>query len=530
MARSRYRKKWNIELGAEHLRRINARFKVSLLLRKPINRMTTRRRAIIFYCSILTLLVSSDVHCLATNSGLNSDIDKGLLLLHRRHPDQALPLFNRVLNVDSKNQKAKLAKAETLWMLKRREDALALVEEVLKVEPKNLDALNLSSRIKFEKHMFAEAERDATLAIKSAPGDGRGYLARAAIYYQAGNFKKAIEEANIATRVSPQNSDVWRESAIMLRDKRGGGITHREFNYAISTAPNDTRNYDEHAKFSLERKRYDRIMPLCEKALKIDPKDGFALLNIAQLWLSKSNHPKALASVEAAEKAIPWSGLPHRLKGDIYAATLDDDESLAEYSKAIAKEPTNSDFYVSRGIARMGKRLYEDSVADFTRARQLSPYDSFALSLRADAYQALGKLHESLSDLSSVLKASPTSYGVFVRRGILYIHMNMLKEAESDFTKAIALKPISMHYERRGALYNQLKQYDKARIDFTDSLKMDRTNRRAQLGLATAYEGLGRKDLAEKCRSAAVSEIEGMLDQYTRAADGFHRLKHSLGK
>ena len=135
-----------------------------------------------------------------------------------------------------------------------------------------------------------------------------------------------------------------------------------------------------------------------------------------------------------------------------------------------------------------------------------------------------------MRDLNIVINSQPKEANHYIRRAIVFKHLNRIAEAERDFTRAVQIKPSEVTFEKRGGFYNELKAYDKAVADFNAALKIDPGTKMAQRGLSIAYEGLGRKDLAAKARARAQGEMEGLLDQYSRASDGFSRLKHSLEK
>ncbi len=209
---------------------------------------------------------------------------------------------------------------------------------------------------------------------------------------------------------------------------------------------------------------------------------------------------------------------------------LEDELSIKEYSKAIELQPNVSQFFLGRGVVATGQRDFEGGLRDLTRAYQLGHGDLYALYLRADVFQALNKYEDSLKDLSLLIKHQPQESNHYVRRAIVLKRLNRTEEAERDFTKAIEIKPSENTYESRGDFYNGIKAYDKAVADFMRALKINPQAKKAQRGLSIAYEGMGRKDLADKARGAAAGDIEKMLDSYGRASDGFSRLKRSLGK
>lgn len=474
------------------------------------------------------LLIGSASLVLSASSA--ADFNSALRYMQLRHYDKALLLLDSELLANANNSRLLLAKAETLAMMEKRDASFAILNDVLKTEPHNADALTLRSRVKFLAGMYASSKQDALAAIKLQPRKAAAYVMRAELSRVRLEFKEAILDCTKARSLEPENADVWRQTAVICRNRQSGPRIVEAFQRAIALAPDDTRNYDELASFYIERRKFDNALPLCKKALAIDRDDGFALLNRAQLWLARKNYRLALADADRAMLLMPWSGWPNYWKAETYISMLEDDHAIDEYSRAIEKQSMVSQFYLRRGMSYIGKRDYDASIRDLTRSYECGHGDIYPLAIRADAYQAIDKWELSLADLTTLIKCQPRESNHYVRRGAVLKHLKRAREAEQDFTRAIELRPTVGNYSKRGAFYNYTKAYAKAISDFTAALKIDSRAKQAQQGLATAYEGIGMKDLAAKARVAASDEIEGLIDSYSRASEGFMRLKHSLGK
>jgi len=460
----------------------------------------------------------------------NSPLQAAQLLVRRRHPDLALPKLERTLSKEPANGQALLTKAEALAMLGRSDEGLTVLSGLIRRDPHNVAALILRSNIHLLNGSYKEANADAKQAIQISPNSAEAHMALSQGLYRVGKYKESDSECARALKLEPKNSAVWRQLGLLNKSRRQAGATVTAFTTAIRLAPGDTRNYDDLASFFLDRKQYDKAHEFTSKALKIDPEDGFALMNKARHLLLRRKQSEAMFVARYAERIMPYSGYPNSLKGEIYQRMMNDDNSIDEYSKAIAKQPLCPDFYIGRGMAHSGKRDYDASIKDFARAYELGHGDVTALSLRADVYEAMNKWKESFDDLSVCIKKNPRDTTFYVRRGVVPRHLNRLAEARRDFNLAVEIHPVHVNYVLRGEFYLQTKEYKNAAADFKSALKLDPSNKKAMRGLSSAYEGLGRRDLAEDARNRATGDMERMIDQYSRAADGFSRLKQSLEK
>jgi adenylate cyclase len=131
-------------------------------------------------------------------------------------------------------------------------------------------------------------------------------------------------------------------------------------------------------------KESDAAFALCEQALSIDPDNVRALLGLAlKLWL-----PEAL-------------GLSRDPKGDLERA----DEFA---SKAIAIDPDFAWAHGTKGWILQNQQRPEESVPEFERALALDPSGADAYSGLGVDYLALGRFDRSVEVLDKAIRASPS--------------------------------------------------------------------------------------------------------------------------
>jgi adenylate cyclase len=131
-------------------------------------------------------------------------------------------------------------------------------------------------------------------------------------------------------------------------------------------------------------KEGDAALALCEQALAIDPDNVRALLGLAyKFWL---------------QEALGFSTDP---KGDLERA-----DELA--SKALALDPYDAWAHVSKGWILQNQQRPEESVPEFERALALDPSFADAYSGMGVDYLALGRFDQSLEVLDKAIRASPS--------------------------------------------------------------------------------------------------------------------------
>jgi len=117
----------------------------------------------------------------------------------------------------------------------------------------------------------------------------------------------------------------------------------------------------------------DRGLADIEQAIRLDPKDVFALGARGDLHLVKKDYPQALADYNAAIAVDPSSALSVVGRGITYFAAGDFDHAIADFDQASRMQPTLADAPYWRGVARLRKGDKAGGEADIAVAKKLNP-------------------------------------------------------------------------------------------------------------------------------------------------------------
>ncbi len=127
----------------------------------------------------------------------------------------------------------------------------------------------------------------------------------------------------------------------------------------------------------------------------------------------------------------------------------------------------------SRGIASAKDAQYENAIAEFTRAVSRDPTFADAYYNRAIVYAALGQLGQAVADLTIVIEIRPEFAQAYRNRGIIQAALGQYDQAISDFTKVLELDPAdSETYMRRGLVSYAKGDYEKAWADVREMQSM----------------------------------------------------------
>ncbi len=116
-------------------------------------------------------------------------------------------------------------------------------------------------------------------------------------------------------------------------------------------------------------------------------------------------------------------------------------DQLQAEEQASPPDPQDARACNLRGVAFAKQGDYQAAIAEFTRAIRRDPTCVDAFCNRALVYVAIGNLGPAASDLAKVAEIRPTYVEVYVRQARLHAAINEHDEAIADLTKAVEIDP-----------------------------------------------------------------------------------------
>jgi len=120
----------------------------------------------------------------------------------------------------------------------------------------------------------------------------------------------------------------------------------------------------------------------------------------------------------------------------------DYDGAIADFSRAISLEPSNSGYYLIRANAKERKRDYAGAIADYTRAIEFEREDKDVLYFtRAGAKELTGDLDGAIADYTRAIEISPKFADAYLGRGLVKQKKGDAKDAAADLARSKQLAP-----------------------------------------------------------------------------------------
>ncbi|NLC59601.1 MAG: tetratricopeptide repeat protein [Armatimonadetes bacterium] len=290
-------------------------------------------------------------------------------------------------------------------------------------------------------------------------------------------------------------------------DKRGRALAARILEQAVTAAgreaaralaalgsgapanavPDEAETYYTQAMRSLQEDRLDLVVPLLERATRLDPQ----------------NATYAIALADAYQRA-----------GDAASAVI-------EYRRAVTIQPMSIDLRVRLARVYLQRSMLREASAELKRASRIDPNHPELRSTLVDIYLTNGMLDEAAAEYRRMIQAQPDDADLRLKLGDLLLRRGQLEEAQKEYQEAARLDAENpVPHEKLAALYRRRQMHREA---LHELLLAQRTPAGAGDGeryrqIASALDAEAQSLLAEASRIAAERKEEKLTREEAYAA------------
>jgi len=290
-------------------------------------------------------------------------------------------------------------------------DAAARYAEVMRREPKNVDAVFFLALIMTQQRQFQEAARLLRKAVKLAPRHAAAHDLLGSALRETGQHDEAL----------------------------------RSFKRALTSKPDFFEAYANAAKLLLERGEPDEALAIHERALAANPDRAEPWINRGLALDTMGRRQDAIASFNRALQLKPDSVEALFNRGNTYAAMKRHEEAIASFDAVSALKPDFAIPFINRGNSLLALARLEDALASYQRAAALQPDLAAAYFGQAMALEELGRF-EAAAEAFDRMLAMPAvranarfTAGLHARRAATLAEIGRLDDARADATAALAL-------------------------------------------------------------------------------------------
>ena len=342
---------------------------------------------------------------------------------------------------------------------------------------------------------LAEAEQAyrQILCLKPSCPDANNLLG--ALFYQRGQYKKAIDFIGKAVRKKPKNAEYLRNmgSSFGALGKLDDAIKY--FRKALRINP-ASRDLHYNLGCALQQKNlHDDAVKCFEMAISFDPHSYEVLNNLGSSLLLLKRPEEALASFRKVLEIKPDLPDAHINVGLALGNLGWHDEAIAHYQNANKILPGNTLSLINTGNALIELRRFEEALEVINRALLIDPKLDAAYYIRGVVLDELGQTNLALEAFKKSIDLNPKSQEAHMGLGAIFQQLGHKTEACAAYQKVISINVDNTDAHRRLARLRNHEFYDNeiklmevvySKPDITSEQKMY-----LGFGLGAAFENIG---------------------------------------
>lgn len=412
-----------------------------------------------------------------------------------------------------------LGQAEGLYAKRDYPAVMKLANQMLKLDPDNLQALMLRAKSNYRGGEITEqAAQDLqkVLSIDAAHADA--LFGMAVVHKHHGEPAKALESLSAAlasNQANPVFDDKKLANLLAFKAEIEALVGHpqqaqQDVEKSLQLNPKQTLALVNQAKLQARLGDFTQALAAVDKALAARPGDKDLLELKAQVQERRQHHPEVKSLVEQAKTLYAEKHFPR---------------VLALMNQALALEPFNTEALMLRAKSdyRDG-HITERAAADLQKVLSVDAKHADALFGMAVAHKFHGDNDKALACLNAALDANQTSRAFDDRRvaNLLAFRaevQTLLGHPEAalrDISESLRLNPKqTLALVNQGRIYGRLGQFEKAIAAFDQVLAVRPDDKEIQAYKAKAQDRLQHRGQTQELVDKAQAHYE--KKQYAQA-------------
>lgn len=287
--------------------------------------------------------------------------------------DDALADLNQVLKMSPQDFGTIFQRAKVLYELGRYQEANADYNLMLRLNPRSQDALLGLARVAVKQNNLGTANDLTDRAVALTPGRSEIYIGRAAVRELMGNQAGAVED--YITAIS--TDDVSTGSALrhlVALSRTDYPTVMAGLSSAISKAPRNGMFYFIRAMIAQGHCNYLAAIADYDKIIN-ENLDSYPGLNgaLAECYYYLGRYDRALLNADYAISATDDNEFYYVVKSRILRATGDSEGALTAAEKAIEKSPEDVDALIAQALAHVDLAQAADASVALSEAAMVNP-------------------------------------------------------------------------------------------------------------------------------------------------------------
>lgn len=328
-----------------------------------------------------------------------------------------------------------------LWKLGQKDAAEQTFAKVLELDKHNRTALSSLGYLARDKGDTKLAETYFTRAASAHPKDFAPYLALGDLYTAEGNFRSAEADYENAYQRMPNNPLVVSGGANAALESHNPQLAKRWLDRAKGKMNDSPQVSRERERYLTLKGDYSESAKLGYKVLEKLPHDREGVVYLAYDLYYLGHYDEALALANKYDSILSNDKDLALIAGYVHAHDGESNQALADFTRALERDPKMATGYVNRGFVQNDLREPGKAARDFQTAIQLQPqYGEAHLGL-AFADLQLHRPKPALAQLDTAQKLLGKSHAWHLARAEAFRQERDFSHAEPEYRIALQETP-----------------------------------------------------------------------------------------
>jgi tetratricopeptide (TPR) repeat protein len=423
----------------------------------------------------------------------NKLANRALAVFHAagQNPAAAEP-YLKALAADPADTSARLALGDYYLRLGRTDDARKTFTQVAAEKSGFAPGTIRLASLAYTDKNPTEAHRLLAEILKREPKNVEALLARSRIQRSEGKAKEALASAQEAVTADPDSVPALYERAMAELDLSLVDEGVKSLREVIRLSPRAVQAHLQLANALLRQRNPAAALRAAEDAMRNAPQNAAARLIVARAQMANNDAAAAAATMEPLQKQFPEAGVVWSQLGTLRMLQKDLKGARQAFERGLALQPGQHDATQGLAMIDLAENKPAAAVARVEAQLAKTPDDRNHLATAARVYLSQRDYPKAETTLRKVLTLDTTNLEAYGMLGQLYLMQNKTEQALKEFETLSKQQPNSVGpHTVIAMLLQSMNRMDEAQQRYERVIQIDRQAPVAANNLAWMYAERG---------------------------------------
>ena len=295
-------------------------------------------------------------------------------------------------------------------------------------------------------------------------------------YVDSGKYKNALPFLNSSISKRPDYIDAYfvRATVKELLEDSNGALN--DYNIIVGLSPNHTEAIFGRALIRYRLKHYVPALNDFLKLLRTPSSETQAVYFRKSMF---ENTADKMITIQSGNKPTLYNYI-----GLVYTALNKYDSAIIYCDSAIYARPSEADYYLNRGMAKVKRGTLDEATEDFNQALVIEPAHALAQYNLTILSTEISDNEKLIETLTKIIQTDSTLAYAYTNRGTARLNIGDYNGAQSDYNVALLLDENNANnWMNSGLAKSKLNDLSGAFNDFSKALELEPKSEKALLNL-----------------------------------------------